>query len=126
MAKRKTVNDRLDEAFDHLQALQELILDIAEVEPAESSLLLEEAEFPESFFVVGECDDEPVRGELAVDTRMHLALTDEQAREVVSDLLNGLRDQVGAEDIRIDLDGRWFMKGKAARDVRRILTEGGE
>lgn len=115
------LDDLLDQASESLETLQDVIGQLANVDAAETTLVGEDHDgWPNTEFVVGEADDEPKRGEIAVDTRLQIMLSEEQARDIIRELFHAIREGT----LLLVLDGRFFVPRKAAQDVRRALTEG--
>ena len=125
MAKKKDDAEKLyHESLDLLDQLHTCFVDFAElcdVDADRGPLVTDDGErLPRSQFVV-DGDDEVERGGIAIDTRTTLCLSHEQAESLVFSLVRALRD--GEDEVAIDLDGRFMLKGSAARDVRRTLDE---
>jgi len=86
------------------------------------SLHDEEADdLPETQFVVGG-DDAPERGGIALDSRLGLCLTLDQAESLMAELARAIREE--DKEVEIQLDGRLMVKRSEARDILNVLERG--
>jgi hypothetical protein len=124
--KKRTSNaagELLAKALDAVDDVHRAIVDLAgeaELEPVESGLTTDAGgDYPTAYFSV-DGDEAPERGGVAFDTRLTLALDEEQAEALAFELLRAIREE---GDIEIEVDGRFLLSRKAAPDLRRALRE---
>jgi len=124
MAKKQDQATKLyHEALENLDGLHASIVELGElcgVDERDPLISDHGKRFPPSQFVA-EGEDDPERGGIAFDTRLTLALTEEQAESVMFEIARALREE--EKEIAIEMDGRFMIKRTAAADVRRALED---
>ena len=134
MAKtRRKDDDGGDALEDTLRTLDELhaaivhLANAADLSPEAESELTSPAgnRLPLTLFVVG---DEaraavPAGYKVALETRLSLSMTQEQAEALAFVLLRTVREEDSDDDVVIDLDGRALFDKAAARDLADALDE---
>jgi hypothetical protein len=129
MAKKSQEDDgaALEEALSKLDELHAAIVhlaDEAELSPAAESELTSARgnRLPLTLFEVGDAAAALPKGyEVALDSRLTLSMSAEQAEALAFVLLRLVRD--GDDDVTVELDGRALFDRASARDLADALGE---
>jgi hypothetical protein len=112
-----------DEAVSLLDRLHGTLTELAGAVGELNEVPLEHGEgskWPRAQFVV-DGSEPPERGGLALDTRLTICLTLDQAETLLSELASGVREQ--EKEIEIDLDGRLSFRRDATRELQAAIEE---
>lgn len=120
-------HETLFEAFDHLDAAHVALIRYAEEQgiehEAEDELTGDDGdEFPSAAFWVGGKKIRPARGEVVVDARLTLKLSNDQVEALMFELTRRMREgRAGDDTVEVDLDGRLLIGEEAVGDLREAL-----